>query len=89
MNCVGVHPAAQDPLQDEADILDQDDSAASVNGWYPTSRWRSGEMVRDRYLVTVPVGAVPAGIRLGMYRSDPDEGIFNTPWLSLPLPLLE
>jgi hypothetical protein len=86
---VGVHLVAQDPPKDEADILDQDDSVAPVNGWYPTSRWRPGEIVRDRYLVTVPVDAAPASIRVGMYRSDPVEGIFNTPWLSLPLPLLE
>jgi hypothetical protein len=83
---VAVHLVVQDPPQSEADILDQDDRVAPVNNWYPPSRWRPGEIVRDRYLVTVPEGSSPAGIRLGMYRSDPEAGFINTPWLSLPLP---
>ncbi len=83
---VAVHLVAQDPPQSEADILDQDDRVAPVNNWYPPSRWRPDEIVQDRYLVAVPEGASPAGIRLGMYRSDPEAGFINTPWLSLPLP---
>ena len=73
------------PPQSEADILDQDDRAAPVNNWYSTSRWRPGEIVRDRYTVTAPEGSSPAAVRLGMYRSDPEAGFINTPWLSLPL----
>ncbi len=83
---VAVHLVAQDPPRGEADILDQDDRAAPVNNWYPPSRWRPGEIVRDRYLVSVPEEASPAAIRLGMYRHDPEMGFVNTPWLSLPLP---
>ncbi|MFN2138710.1 MAG: protein O-mannosyl-transferase family [Candidatus Promineifilaceae bacterium] len=83
---VAVHLVAQDPPQSEADILDQDDRAAPVNNWYPTMQWRPGEIVRDRYVVSVPEGSTPAGIRVGMYRSDPELGFINTPWLSLPLP---
>jgi len=40
----------------------------------------------DQYLLTVPEGSNPAGFRLGMYRSDPEAGFINTPWLSLQLP---
>ena len=83
---VAVHLVAQDPPQSEADILDQDDRVAPVNNWYPPSHWRPGEIVRDRYLLSVPEGAAPAGIRLGMYRSDAEAGFINTPWLSLPMP---
>jgi hypothetical protein len=83
---VAVHLVAQDPPLSEADILDQDDRVAPVNNWYPTSRWRPGEIVRDRYLLTAPEGSSPAAVRLGMYRSDPEAGFINTPWLSLPLP---
>jgi hypothetical protein len=82
---VAVHLVAQDPPQSEADILDQDDRAAPVNNWYPPTRWRPGEIVRDSYLLTVPEGSSPAGIRLGMYRSDPEAGFVNTPWLSIPM----
>lgn len=83
---VAVHLVAADPPQSEADILDQDDRASPVDNWYPTSTWRPGEMVRDTYLLSVPPGASPVAIRLGMYRSDPTGGFINTPWLSLPLP---
>jgi hypothetical protein len=83
---VAVHLVAQDPPQSEADILDQDDRVAPVNNWYPPTRWRPDEIVRDRYLVTFPEGASAAGLRIGMYRSDPEAGFVNTPWLSLPLP---
>lgn len=83
---VAVHLLAQDPPASEADLLDQDDKVHPVGGWHPTTRWRPGEIVRDQYLLTVPEGSNPAGIRLGMYRSDPEAGFINTPWLSLQLP---
>ena len=71
------------------DILGQDDRVAPVNNWYPVSLWRPEEIVRDRYLVAVPKGSSPASIRIGMYRSDPEAGFVNTPWLSIPFPSLE
>ncbi|MEZ4515697.1 MAG: hypothetical protein R3C44_02285 [Chloroflexota bacterium] len=83
---VAVHLIANDPPQSEADLLDQDDKASPVDNWYPTSEWRPGEIVRDTYLLTVPPESSPVAIRLGMYRSDPDGGFINTPWLTLPLP---
>jgi hypothetical protein len=80
-----VHLVAQDPPAGEADILDQADKAHPVDGWYPTTGWREGEIVRDMYLLTMPEGS-PAAIRIAMYRTDPAAGFVNTPWLSLPLP---
>jgi hypothetical protein len=81
-----VHLVAQDPPTSEADILDQADKTHPVDGWYPTTRWREGEIVRDSYLLTVPQGSHPAAIRVAMYRTDPEAGFVNTPWLSLALP---
>lgn len=83
---VAVHLLAQNPPQGAADILDQDDKSAPVGGWSPTTRWREGEIVRDQYVLTIPEGSAPAGMRLGMYRSDPAAGFINTPWLSLQAP---
>lgn len=83
---VAVHLVAVDPPQGPDDILTQDDKAHPVDNWYPTSSWQAGEIVRDTYLVTVPADSNPAAIRLGLYRSDPEAGFVNTPWLSLPLP---
>jgi hypothetical protein len=81
-----VHLVAHDPPASEADILNQADKAHPVDGWYPASRWREGEIVRDMYLLTVPEGSSPAAIRVAMYRTDPTAGFVNTPWLSLALP---
>lgn len=82
---VAVHLVAQDPPQSESDILDQDDSLHPVGGWYPTTRWRAGEIIRDMYLLQVPDGAEPEAVRIAMYFNDPDAGFVNTPWLSMLL----
>ncbi|MCA9868158.1 MAG: DUF2723 domain-containing protein [Anaerolineales bacterium] len=83
---VAVHLVAVDPPQSEADIVDQADRSDPVENWYPTTSWRPGEIVRDRYLLTVPAGSEAAAIRVAMYRNDPAAGFVNSPWLSLPLP---
>jgi hypothetical protein len=77
---------AADPPAGPADILTQADKAHPVDGWYPTTRWRAGEIVRDSYLLPVPAGSAPAAVRVAMYRSDPAAGFVNSPWLSLPVP---
>jgi hypothetical protein len=81
-----VHLVSHDPPAGPADILSQADRAHPVDGWYPTTRWRTGEIVRDSYLLEVPSGSAPVAIRVAMYRNDPTSGFINTPWLSLPLP---
>lgn len=81
-----VHLLAHDPPTGPADILSQADHAHPVDGWYPTTRWRPGEIVRDAYLLAVPPGSAPVGIRVAMYRNDPAAGFVNTPWLSILLP---
>jgi hypothetical protein len=81
---VAVHLLRADPPAGPADLLDQDDRAHPVDGWYPTSRWRAGEMVRDHYRLRVPAEAAPVAVRVGMYRQTAD-GFENSPWLSLPL----
>ncbi len=82
---VAVHLVAQDPPQSEADLLDQADNNHPVEGQYPTTRWRAGEIVRDHYLLTIPEDGAPTAIRVGMYYQDPQNGFVNTPWYSLPL----
>ena len=81
-----VHLVAADPPAGPDDILTQADRAHPVDGWYPTARWRPGEIVRDAYLLPVPEGSDPVAVRVAMYRSDPAAGFVNTPWLSLPVP---
>lgn len=83
---VAAHLVAADPPVGGADVLAQADRSDPVENWYPTTSWREGEIVRDAYLLTVPEGSAPAAIRLAMYRSDPEAGFINTPWLSIPIP---
>ena len=56
-----------------------------MGGWYPTTRWTQGEMVRDSYALTVPEGAAPVAVRLGMYRQTSPDQFENTDWLVLPV----
>jgi len=83
---VAIHLVAHDPPRDGADILAQADSANPLEGWYPTSHWRTGEIVRDNYALQMPKGAAPVAVRVTLYRTDPVVGFVNSPWLSLPLP---
>jgi len=83
---VAVHLVAHDPPRNGGDVLTQADADSPVNGWYPTSRWEAGEVVRDTYALDVPAGASPVGVRIAMYRLDEDGTFVNTDWLSLPIP---
>jgi len=82
---VAVHLVKYNPPRDARDILAQADARHPVAGWYPTSCWRVGEIVRDDYLLSIPQGSQPAGIRVGMYRTDDQGQFLNTSWLFLPL----
>ena len=81
---VAVHLVAADPPGGAEDVLSQADQAHPVYGWYPTSRWRAGEVVRDHYRIEVPDGAEPQAVRIAMYRADASGNFVNSPWLSLP-----
>ncbi|HOQ98153.1 MAG TPA: DUF2723 domain-containing protein [Anaerolineae bacterium] len=81
---VAVHVLALDPPQGATDILSQADRQHPVDGWYPTSRWSPGEVVRDSYLLAAPpLGMQPVAVRVAMYRAA-DGGFENSPWLVVP-----
>lgn len=82
---VAVHLVAHDPPQGPEDVLSQADRFHPVYGWYPTSRWSAGEIVRDHYRIQVPKGAEAQAVRIALYRVDDSGGFVNSPWLSLPL----
>jgi hypothetical protein len=83
---VAVHLVAHDPPRGGEDVLAQSDSVHPVMGWYPTSQWEEGEVVRDDYLLNVPSGTSPVAVRVGMYRVDGSGAFVNTEWLLLSLP---
>ena len=84
---VAVHIVSTVPPEGPDDILSQSDSQHPVGGWYPTSRWASGEVIRDEYIINVP--AEPKfeaeALQLGMYYVAPDGSFVNTDWLTIPL----
>ena len=82
---IAVHLVSQDPPLSELDVLDQADNKHPVEGFYPTTKWQNGEIVRDDYLIAIPENSQPAAVRVGMYRFDPQEGFLNSAWLSLPV----
>lgn len=82
---VAVHLVARDPPRDGGDVLAQADSLNPVGGWYPTSRWSAGEVVRDDYALTVPPSSSPVAVRIAMYQVNASGSFANTNWLSLPV----
>jgi hypothetical protein len=82
---VAAHLVAHDPPQGPGDVLSQADRSHPVYGWYPTSRWCAGEIVRDHYLIEVPGGAQPRAVHIALYRTDASGNFVNSPWLSLPI----
>ncbi|MGD2050292.1 MAG: DUF2723 domain-containing protein [Chloroflexota bacterium] len=83
---VAVHLVSKDPPQGQEDIISQADSQHPVGGWYPTSRWEAGEIIRDIYVIEVPEGSDPQALRLSMYHIAEDGNYVNSEWITLPLP---
>lgn len=81
---VGVHLLTVAEPDGPEDIAAQADQRHPVGGWYPTTAWAPGEVVRDDYVLTVPEGVAPAGVRVGMYYQEEDGRFVNSPWLFLP-----
>lgn len=83
---VAVHLVSKDPPEGQKDIISQADSQHPVGGWYPTSRWEAGEIIRDVYVIEVPEGSDPQALRLSMYHIAKDGSYVNSEWITLPLP---
>lgn len=57
-------------LYDEAgEKLGQDDRSPG-GVYYPTSLWKAGETLLDRHTVTIPAGAEPTCLLVGMYTGE-------------------
>ena len=71
---VFVHATDRPAVHSPDDILAQGDRTHPVYGFYPTTRWRSGEQVRDDYRIAIPDplpgGRRPTHIELGLYTVD-------------------
>ncbi len=58
-------------------IVAQSDSGAPVYGWYPTTRWRAGETVREDHVLAWPDDRELRSLIVGMYVQEAD-GTFTT-----------
>lgn len=83
---IAVHLVSNDPPSGPQDIIAQSDRKHPVNGRYPTSRWRAGEVVTGYYRLAVPEDSAPVAVRVAMYQVDEAGQFVNTPWLSIPVP---
>jgi hypothetical protein len=70
-----VHAADQPEIQAPEELLAQSDASVPVYGWYPTTHWPLGEVVREDHVLGVPSGRVVTTIFAGMYRRD-ENGAF-------------
>ncbi len=83
---VAVHLVEDINPQNQDDILAQADASHPVSGWYPTSRWAAGEIIKDSYLLELPDDAEPVAVRLAMYQIGEGGDFENTEWITISLP---
>ena len=67
---VFVHLSDKDTISAPGDIIAQADSQNPVYGWYPTTKWSAGEIVREDYELAMPPGKTPKLLAVGMYTRD-------------------
>lgn len=82
---VGVHLIGAPAPGAGPGLLAQADSQHPVYGWYPTTQWAAGELVRDVYSLSIPAGTQPSEVLLFMYTYD-EAGFHNSEQLHLPAP---
>ena len=80
---VALHWLTQFPPQSPADIVAQADSVHPVHGWYPTSHWRPGELVRDEYELEITAVSQSAILAIAMYYVDENGQFVNSAWFTL------
>jgi hypothetical protein len=80
-----VHLVSQVPAEGAQDVLAQADSRHPVEGWYPTSHWRTGQVVRDVYRLWSSLEKEPLAVRVTAYFVDESGQFVNGDWLTLHL----
>ena len=67
------------------DIIAQADSQNPVYGWYPTTKWGAGEIVREDYGLSVPPGKTLRLLAIGLYTRDAAGAFHNLDVVTLPM----
>ncbi len=82
---VFVHLSDKDSINAPGDMIAQADSENPVYGWYPTTKWNAGEIVREDYELTVLPGKIPMLLSIGMYTRDAAGAFHNLGVVNIPL----
>jgi hypothetical protein len=64
---VSVQASDRDVIDSPDAIVAQADSSAPVHGWYPTTLWSAGEIVRDDHLIAPPLDRPAKIVVVGLY----------------------
>ena len=82
---VFLHLSDKDHISAGEDIIAQADSQNPVYGWYPTTKWSAGEIVREDYELVAPPGKTPRLLDVGLYTRDADGAFHNLGVVNLRL----
>ena len=82
---VFVKLSDQDAIAGPGDIIAQQDSVAPVYGWYPTSQWQAGEIVREDYRLQLPANKQARSLTAGMYTRLGDGTFQNLGQVVIPV----
>jgi len=80
-----VHLSDKEQIAAPGDMIAQADSQNPVYGWYPTTKWGAGEIVREDYRLDVPPGKTPRLLAVGMYTRDAAGAFHNLGVVNLRL----
>jgi hypothetical protein len=82
---VFVKLSDKDTITSPGDIIAQQDSAAPVYGWYPTSQWQAGEVVREDYHLQLPANKQARSLTTGTYTRSSDGTFQNLGQVVIPV----
>ena len=80
-----LHLSDKNRISAAQDIIAQADSQNPVYGWYPTTKWGVGEIVREDYELGIPPGKTPRLLDVGLYTRDASGAFHNLGVVNLPL----
>jgi len=82
---VSVKATDRENIDSPDDIVAQADANAPVHGWYPTSLWSPGEIVRDDYTLTPSPDRPAQNIEVSLYTQDASGNFQNFGRQVIPL----
>ncbi len=85
---VFVQASDRDVIDSPDAIIAQADTNAPVYGWYPTTLWSPGEIIRDDHTLVVPADRVLKTIAVGLYYQDEAGAFHNLGQQVIPIPTL-